>query len=194
MTTTGMLFSLTAGQYGKRHVAELSRNPSTQNGLLHHDTLHSKYLGNVAGMISSLCSIMITYPFQYAYIRLLTDKSSALEKGSGKRFIGISHVLSQTFKGDGVRGLYRGLLTSFGGIAIYRVSYFGLYDIWKTHIASPDSINSIMQSFVAGYFITLIASAFAYPSNTIRKRMMMRSLQPQKYSWSGQCFIYVVRN
>jgi hypothetical protein len=93
--------------------------------------MHSTYFGNIAGMISSLGGIIVSYPLEYAYIRLVSDKHSITKEGV-KQFNSISQVLSETFKGDGIRGLYRGILLSFGAIALYRVSYFGLYDIWKS--------------------------------------------------------------
>lgn len=31
-------------------------------------------LGNVAGMLASYGTIFVTYPFEYAYTRLVTDK------------------------------------------------------------------------------------------------------------------------
>lgn len=75
---------------------------------------------------------------------------------------------------DGIRGMYRGFLCSIGGILVYRAAYFGLYDYWRNHTDKRNA--SIMTAFLAGYCITLLSSAIAYPINTIRKRMMMRSL------------------
>jgi len=74
------------------------------------------------------------------------------------------------------------VFTSFGGIALYRVSHFGLYDLWKTLSTSQHSLS---ETFLYSYLITLTSSAVAYPLNTIRKRMMMRSMEVEKYSWSG---------
>jgi hypothetical protein len=92
---------------------------------------------------------------------------------------------------DGLRGIYRGLFTSFGAIVLYRVSYFGLYDWWKD-VQSIDS--TIFEMFIASYLITLTSSLIAYPANTIHKRMIMRSLESQKYRWSGDCLNYIVKN
>lgn len=93
--------------------------------------VHTKYFGNLAGMISSLGGIIVSYPLEYAYVRLVSDKHSITKEGA-KKFNSIGQVLSETFKRDGIRGLYRGIVMSFGAIALYRVSYFGLYDLWKS--------------------------------------------------------------
>lgn len=83
------------------------------------------------------------------------------------------------------------MFTSFAGIALYRVSYFGLYDLWRT--LSPSS-HSLTETFLYSYLITLASGAIAYPLNTIRKRMMMRSTKAEKYRWSGHCFSTIVKN
>jgi solute carrier family 25 (adenine nucleotide translocator) protein 4/5/6/31 len=55
-------------------------------------------------------------------------------KGGKKQFNGIADVISQTVKGDGVRGIYRGVFSTFGGIGLYRAAYFGFYDLWRGYI------------------------------------------------------------
>lgn len=183
MGWTGIMFSLFAGDLGKKTFSQFMKTFSSPS------YLHSSYLGNLAGMITSLGSILVTYPFQYAYVRLVTDKQRVGNDGT-KKFTSIRNVLSSTFQSDGIRGLYRGVFTSFGGIALYRVSYFGLYDLWKSVSSSP---HSLFETFLYSYLITLASSGVAYPLNTIRKRMMMRSMEVEKYSWSGECFSKVVR-
>ena len=76
-------------------------------------------------------------------------------------------------------------------IVIYRVAYFGLYDLWKE---MQNSQTNLFEMFVVSYCITLTSSMIAYPSNTIRKRMMMRSLEAEKYKWSGECLRYIIKN
>ena len=167
MGWTGIMFSLYAGDLGKKTFSQFTKTSSSPS------FLNSTYFGNLAGMITSLGSILITYPFEYAYVRLVTDKHKVLNNES-KKFSGIRNVLLSTFECDGIRGLYRGVFTSFGGIALYRVSYFGLYDLWQTLSTSP---HSLTETFFYSYLITLSSSAVAYPFNTIRKRMMMRSME-----------------
>ena len=68
MGWTGIIFSLTAGDLGKKSISQLTKTSQSTS------YFNTKYLGNIAGMIASLGSILITYPFEYAYVRLVTDK------------------------------------------------------------------------------------------------------------------------
>ena len=46
---------------------------------------------------------------------------------------GILKCLSNTIKSDGLRGLFRGSLISFFGMACFRGTFFGLYDTFKIY-------------------------------------------------------------
>lgn len=56
------------------------------------------------------------------------------------------------------------------------------------------SDSTLFEMFIASYLITLTSSLIAYPANTIHKRMIMRSLESEKYGWSGNCLNYIVKN
>lgn len=89
MGWTGIIFSLTAGDLGKKSISQLTKTSQSTS------YFNTKYLGNIAGMIVSLGSILITYPFEYAYVRLVTDKQP-FETNGEKKFNGIRNVLSKT--------------------------------------------------------------------------------------------------
>jgi solute carrier family 25 (mitochondrial adenine nucleotide translocator), member 4/5/6/31 len=82
------------------------------------------------------------------------------------------NVLKTTLQGDGIRGLYRGFFLSYVGVIVYRGSYFGFYDLMKLYTGD---VNLVIK-FMIGYLTTIVAGTITYPIDTIRKRMMMRSL------------------
>ena len=44
---------------------------------------------------------------------------------------GIFGCLREAFAKEGLRGIYRGALISFLGVAVFRSTYFGIYDTFK---------------------------------------------------------------
>jgi len=44
---------------------------------------------------------------------------------------GIFGCLKEAFATEGLRGIYRGALISFVGVAVFRSTYFGIYDTFK---------------------------------------------------------------
>jgi len=55
----------------------------------------------------------------------MADKASDL-RGGNKQFKGILNVLNSTKKGDGIRGIFRGVWISYIGKLMHRGIFFGL--------------------------------------------------------------------
>merc|ERR1712070_11238 len=68
-------------------------------------------------------------------------------------------------------GVYNGFGVSCVGIIIYRGAYFGIYDTCRDMISG----FGFAGKFMLGYAVTSAAGLFAYPLDTIRRRMMMTS-------------------
>jgi solute carrier family 25 (adenine nucleotide translocator) protein 4/5/6/31 len=51
-----------------------------------------------------------------------------------------------------------------------------------------------MYNFFLGWIVTTSAGFLTYPLGTIKGRMMMRSMQPVKYTGSIDCIRYVLTN
>ena len=103
--------------------------------------------GGCAGSLS-LCFVQ---SIDYTRTRLATDAKIA----SGKRqFNGIIDVYVKTVKSDGIRGLYRGFMTSCLCIFIYRGLYFGLYDSLKPILFEADNPLWI-HTFLLGWAVTI---------------------------------------
>ena len=83
--------------------------------------------------------------------------------------------LRDTIQKDGIRGIYRGALVSFCGVAIFRSTYFGIFDTFK------DRTSNNMERWLVSYISTFAAICLTYPSDTVRRRMMIAGLKGLKY-------------
>lgn len=137
---------------------------------------------NVAsGGCAGFCSLCFVYSLDYARTRLSADLKSA-GKGGERQYNGLVDVYKKTLASDGIGGLYRGFVLSSVGIFIYRGLYFGIYDTAKPLLLGPDA--GFAASFAVGFCVTNLAGFMAYPIDTIRRRMMMKSGEAVKYNGS----------
>jgi len=141
--------------------------------------------GGAAGSLS----LLFVYSLDYARTRLANDNKS---KDGTRQYNGLIDVYRQTFKSDGIQGLYRGFAISCVGIFIYRGLYFGLYDTFKPLFLGPNS--SFFANFFLGWGVTVFSGLCSYPIDTVRRRMMMTSGTGVKYSGSVDCAMQVIKN
>jgi len=147
---------------------------------------------NIAsGGCAGFCSLCFVFSLDYARTRLSADNKSA-GKGGERQFKGLFDVYKKTFAADGIRGLYRGFVLSSVGIFIYRGLYFGIYDTVKPLALGSDA--GFLVSFALGFGVTNVASFLAYPIDTIRRRMMMKSGEAVKYNGSMDCAAQILKN
>jgi len=144
-----------------------------------------------AGGCAGFCSLCFVFSLDYARTRLSADAKSA-GKGGERQFSGLIDVYRKTFAADGIAGLYRGFVLSSVGIFIYRGLYFGIYDTVKPLALGDDA--GFLVSFALGFGVTNFASFLAYPIDTIRRRMMMKSGEAVKYNGSLDCATQILRN
>lgn len=155
------------------------------------DTLLKKLLKNtMSGGISGSGSLLFVYSLDYCRTRMGNDVPD--EKTGQRKYKNLRHCYSETIKTDGIQGLYRGFATSCFGIFIYRGFYFGLYDTAKPILLGKD--NSFWKSFILGYIVTAVAETIAYPSDTVRRRMMMKSGESVKYKGGFDCLGQIIKN
>ncbi|XP_016197694.1 ADP,ATP carrier protein ER-ANT1 [Arachis ipaensis] len=151
------------------------------------------FAGNVAsGSAAGATTSLLLYHLDYARTRLGTD---ALEcRATGQRqFKGLVDVYRKTLLSDGVVGLYRGFGVSIVGITMYRGMYFGIYDTVKPIILVGPFEGNFFASFFLGWSITTSAGVCAYPFDTLRRRMMLTSGQPNKYYNARHAFREIIR-
>jgi len=145
------------------------------------------FVGGAAGVQS----LFVVYPLDYARTRLANDVN-VTNKGGQRQFSGVIDVYKKTLASDGVQGIYRGFVISCVGAGAYRGFYFGLYDTMKPIFVQGN--HNMFLNFILGYSVTLTSTLLAYPFDTIRRRMMMRSIEAVKYKGSIDCARYVIKN
>jgi len=155
------------------------------------DTLSTKLTKNtISGGLAGCGSLLFVYSLDYSRTRLGNDTVDPI---TGKhKYQGLRDVYIQTYKSDGIPGLYRGFCFSCVGIFVYRGLFFGLYDTLKPIIMRND--NSFLKSFALGYIVTVIAELLSYPNDTVRRRMMMTSGENEKYKGGIDCMIKIIQN
>lgn len=84
-------------------------------------------------------------------------------------------------KKEGLKGIYRGALISFVGVSVFRSTYFGLYDTYKGQAANG------FERWLVSYVSTFAAICLTYPSDTVRRRMMLTSCADYKYKGFLDC-------
>lgn len=127
----------------------------------------------VSGIIGGWLTLIFLYPFDYSRLKLSNDITGK----SG----GIYQTLKTTYKIEGLKAIYRGAQISFFGVGIFRGVYFGIFDTFKW------GMSSYLQLLLLGYTATFIAIVLTYPSDTIRRRLMMTSCQNYKYDGFFDC-------
>lgn len=144
------------------------------------------FIGNlVSGGLAGASSLVFVYSLDLCRTKLSNDKKSA-KKGGVKQYNGMLDVYRQTYKADGIAGLYAGFVISCIGIVIYRGFYFGIFDTVK-EISPKNLKDNFLYNFAIGWAVTVTAGLMSYPIDTIRRRMMMAAGGESKYSSSLQC-------
>ena len=143
-----------------------------------------------AGAAAGATTAIAVYHFDYCRVRLANDVKFG--KNAEPQFSGMIDVYKKTFASDGIVGLYRGFVVYCVGKVIYQGLYFGLYDTLKSTLLKKDA--GLLSKFALGYGVTLTAGFLSYPVDTIRCRMMMRSIEPVKYRGSIHCLSQIVKN
>lgn len=130
------------------------------------------FLGNLAcGGAAGATSLILVYPLDFARTRLAVD----VGVGKNRMYTGLGNCVKSIYKLDGLKGLYRGMGMSLGGVVVYRAAFFGGYDTLKA-FAIPDANTApVWQKWALAQAVTIGATMMAYPFDTVSRRMMMQS-------------------
>jgi len=151
------------------------------------------FMANLAsGGLAGAISLTVVYSLDYARTRLANDIKSSKTPGKERKYDGLIDVYRQTYKTDGLLGLYRGFVISCVGIIVYRGLYFGLYDSLKPVFLVGSLEDSFFGSFALGWVVTVTAGLASYPIDTVRRTMMMTSGAKTKYNGSIDCFNQII--
>jgi solute carrier family 25 (adenine nucleotide translocator) protein 4/5/6/31 len=156
------------------------------------DSQKIKLLKNIlAGGIAGFISLPFVYSLDYARTRLSNDILLSGNNGA-RQFKGLIDVYLKTIKTDGIVGLHRGFSISAFAMFFYRGAYFGIYDTMQP-LMNKGKSNNFLKNFLLGYSITVFAGLAMYPLDSVRRRMMMRSGEVEKYKGSIDCFRNIVK-
>ncbi|XP_035672511.1 ADP/ATP translocase 1-like [Branchiostoma floridae] len=150
------------------------------------------FFGNLAsGGAAGATSLCFVYPLDFARTRLAAD----IGKGAGDRiYSGLGNCLAQTYRSDGLYGLYRGFSVSVQGIIIYRAAYFGCFDTAKGMMPDPKKTPFVV-SWAIAQVVTTSAGIVSYPFDTVRRRMMMQSgLKELIYKNTLDCWRKIIKD
>ena len=200
----------------KANPNDITRGNRTQNSSFASKLIENMTIGGMAGV----CSMTVTYPLDYGRTRLSNDiikvdsrsnssHSSHSTQDHNRQFKNLRHVLSQTYKFEGLKGIYRGYVITCFTAFIYRAMYFGIYDTFKSHTNltqvnsdntksenkngnSMQTNHSAWKLYIVGLNVSATASLAVYPLDTIKRRLMMTSGETIQYKGTIDCFRTIV--
>jgi solute carrier family 25 (mitochondrial adenine nucleotide translocator), member 4/5/6/31 len=110
------------------------------------------------GALAGLTTRTLLYPLEFTKNKMNNEivRSRA----------GILGHLKNALMEEGFRGIYRGAMVSIIGAAVFRSTYFGIYDTLKGQVGSE------AERWLVSYLATFAAISLTYPSDTARRRMM----------------------
>lgn len=137
-------------------------------------------------------SLMFSYPFEYARVRLANSNLKEYTPKPLKQFSGIIDVFSTTLQYEGISSLYRGFFLSFVETALWKFPLFilnmrlfqSMIDDKKPMVHEQSDHFTHMIGLACGF-------AIAYPANTVRKRMMMSNLSDHRYPGVKTCYRFI---
>ncbi|OMO91621.1 Mitochondrial carrier protein [Corchorus olitorius] len=135
----------------------------------------------VAGSFAGGTAVLFTYPLDLVRTRLAFQVVSPPKlnvqgiAGSDQVYKGILDCFSKTYRGSGLRGLYRGVAPSLYGIFPYAGLKFYFYEEMKRHVPEGQKKN-IMVNLVCGSVAGLLGQTFTYPLDVVRRQMQVQRL------------------
>jgi hypothetical protein len=133
--------------------------------------LKTLFCGGVAGSIAKTCIApleRVKILFQVATIHY--------------PYTGVWSTLYRILQREGVRGLYRGNVSSIARVFPYAAIQFAAFDFFKLVFTPTGASVSVMGNFFAGAFAGATAVAFTYPLDVTRARL---AVQVEKYHYTG---------
>ena len=140
----------------------------------------SMFINSLGGTLGGITTRLLLYPLDYTRTKIAND--ILCNEG------GILRTLLVTFRKQGLVGIYRGALISFCGISIFRGTYFGIYDSFKSRKYLE------LQKWFLSYFSYVTATFLTYPTDTVRRRLMITSCANYKYKGFMDCLISIVKH
>lgn len=138
----------------------------------------------LAGSLAGGTAIMCTYPLDLARTRLAQQvsigscqmSSNTLQQaGHLTAYKGMTDVVSQVYKENGLRGLYRGVVPTLYGMLPYAGLKFYIYAKLKSAMPS-DQQNCVSTKLACGAVAGLVGQTVIYPLDVVRRQMQVQNL------------------
>jgi hypothetical protein len=145
----------------------------------------------LSGSMAGLFQACITYPLELVRTRL------TLGKGLGLQYRGIWDCLVQTVRGEGVRGLYKGLSPTILSGAPYVGLQMSFYEV-NSRVAKDRfglDAGSALVKLACGASAGVCAQSLTYAGDTVRRRMQTDGAggRARRYGGMVDCFVQVYR-
>ena len=141
------------------------------------------------GIFASTLSLLFTLPFDYYRTKISLNFAKQIEtNGEGSFF----DVLNKTRKKEGVLSIGRGFYPAVFCTTIYRGVFISLYESIFS-IYELEKQNQIL-SLILAYSSVNVANLFAYPFDTVRRRMFITNMMDKKYLNTQNALYEIVKN
>jgi len=141
------------------------------------------YIRVLAGGLAGMASTLATYPLDMVRTRLSVQTiPTADSKLLSTRYRGVFHCLFRICKEEGFLALYKGMGISMMGVAPYVAINFSTYETIKQFVGQQEQI---LSGLVIGGVAGTVAVTLTYPTDVLRRRMMMDGLGDNPRAYSG---------
>lgn len=146
----------------------------------------------LTGMLSSCLSILATFPFNIATLKLQADCGGNHAK---PQFKSLPDLFDRIYTTDGLTGFYRGFGVSLLGIAVYRGAYFAIADILvKIRRNSPSYSMQLLKNYLINTAVVALAGTISYPFMVVKERMQVQlGWDEQKFITARECIKHTLK-
>ncbi|KAG7363178.1 mitochondrial carrier protein [Nitzschia inconspicua] len=144
-------------------------------------------------------AITVFYPLGLMRTKL------ALDMGNDPREYprGMRDVASKSVQSNGITSLFQGYGVALVSVTVYRMIHLGGYDYAKSELQRRQSFSSeynfkqlpLWQRVAVAQLVSVAATTFHYPFDSVRRRLMMQSdASKKRYANALDCTQQIFRN
>ncbi|KAJ6649809.1 Mitochondrial basic amino acids transporter [Pseudolycoriella hygida] len=139
-----------------------------------------------AGCLGGAAGVLVGHPFDTIKVHLQTQNPK------NPLYRGTFHCFKTIVAKDSIGGLYRGISSPMGGVALVNAIIFGVYGNMQRHSSDP---NSIKSHFLAGSAAGLAQSVVCSPMELVKTRLQLQSQMMQHKQFRGalHCFSHIFK-
>ena len=123
-------------------------------------------ISTISGIVSGSISKIITFP--------LDTIKSKLQIYQGEH-VKIMDIIKTTYKGEGVRGFFKGAPITFLGSFPGAGLYFGSYEFAKKNLLTNYQGSGFLTHFIGGLFAETVSCIFWVPIDIIKERRQVQA-------------------